>query len=179
MEYDKKLDSMIPSGFIASIIEIQQPRSNYQISNFVINQHETDEQRYLQCLREIQSIYYTIKQVSIEMKKSEIKIKRLRETEDEIDRLEAELIELGLEQTRVVGVGAFRELDHLLKIYNSFEKKYTREEVENAEPKYWEKRLNRQAEMDSLSAKLGISAGNLDSLRQIGAFVPQIEEKSS
>lgn len=179
MEYDNKLSQMIPEGFISSIVDVQQPRSNYQLSNFVVNQHETDEQRYLQCLREIKSIYYTIKQVSIDMQKSEIKIKRLRKTGDEIDALEADSLELGLEETRIVGVGAFRELEHLLKIYNSFPTKYTREQIEQSEPVYWEKRLNRQAELDSLSSRVGISAGNLDALRQIGALTPRIEENAS
>jgi hypothetical protein len=179
MDYDKKLDEIIPSGFMSSIVEIQQPRSNYQIYNFVVNQHDTEQQRYLQCLREIQSLYYTIKRVSLDMQKTEIKIKRLRETEDEIDKLDADILELGLEETRVVGLGSFRELEFLLNLYNSFEKKYTRQEVEDSEPEYWQKRLNRQAEMDSASARLGISAGNLEALRQIGLLGRQIEEKTS
>ena len=53
-----------------------------------------------------------------DMKINEIKVQRLRETKDEIDELEAQKLELGLEQTRLVGIGAFRELDHFVEIWN-------------------------------------------------------------
>ena len=127
---------------LLAMAEIQQARSNFQLEKFVVNQHDTDEMRYVQTVIELQQLYYTIKTVSLEMKKTEIEINRLRETEDEIDELDAQIKELGLEQTRLVGIGAFRELDQLLNIYNSFEHKYTREEIEAAQPEYWNKRLS-------------------------------------
>jgi len=128
---------------VATFTEVHQPRSNFQLQHFVIGQHDTDEMRYYQCVTEIQALYYTIKEVSLSLKIAEIEITRLRETGDAIDELNAQIKELGMEQTRVVGVGAFRELEILLDMMRSYPI-YTREEIEAGQPKYWEKRLNRQ-----------------------------------
>ena len=154
---------------LLAMAEVQQARSNFQIEKFVVNQHDTDEMRYQQTVIELQQLYYTIKTVSLEMKKTEIEINKLRATGDEIDELDAQIKELGLEQTRLVGIGAFRELDQLLKIYNSFEHKFTREEIEAAQPDYWNKRLSRQATLEAIGGTQA-QAAHLDSLRQIGAI---------
>jgi hypothetical protein len=154
---------------LLAMAEIQQSRSNFQLEKFVVNQHDTEEMRYMQTIIELQQLYYTIKTVSLEMKKTEIEIARLRGTGDEVDEIDAQIKELGLEQTRLVGIGAFRELDTLLAIYNSFEHKYTREEIEAAQPDYWNKRLNRQATLEAIGGTQA-QAAHLDSLRQIGAI---------
>ena len=154
---------------LLAIAEVQQSRSNFQLEKFVVNQHETEEMRYFQCLLELQQLYYTIKTVSLELKKIEIEISRLRQTGDEIDEIDAQLKELGLEQTRLVGIGAFRELDKLLKIFNSFEHKYTRDEIEAGQSDYWSKRLSRQATLEVIGGS-SAQAAHLDSLRQIGAL---------
>lgn len=152
---------------LEAIAEIQQPRSDFQLEHFVVGQHDTEEMQYYQCLIELQSLYYTIRMVSLELKKAEVEIARLRATGDEIDELDAQIKEIGLEQTRVVAVGSFRELDKLLKIYNSFPKKFSRSEIEQAQPDYWKKRLTRQATLESVGGTQAV-ASNLDSLRQIG-----------
>jgi hypothetical protein len=154
---------------LLAMAEIQQSRSNFQIEKFVVNQHDTDEMRYVQTVIELQQLYYTIKTVSLEMKKTEIEIKKLRKSKNEVDEIDAQIKELGLEQTRLVGIGAFRELDQLLKIYNSFEHKYTRAEIEEAQPEYWNKRLSRQATLEAIGGTQA-QAAHLDSLRQIGAL---------
>ena len=154
---------------LLAMAEIQQSRSNFQLEKFVVNQHETPEMQYLQTLIELQRLYYTIRSVSLDMKKAEIEISRKRATGDEVDEIEAQMKELNLEQTRVVGIGAFRELEKLLSIYDSFEHKYTREEIEAAQPEYWNKRLHRQATLEAIGGSQA-QAGHLDSLRQIGAL---------
>lgn len=161
-------DKYTPDVLLA-MAEVQQARSNFQLEKFVINQHDTEEMRYFQTIIELQSLYYTIKTVSLEMKKKEIEIARLRATGDEIDEIDAQIKELGLEQTRLIGIGSFRELDRLLQIYNSFPHKYTREEIEALQPEYWNKRLNRQATLEAIGGSQA-QAAHLDSLRQIGAL---------
>ena len=151
--------------------EIQQPRSPFQIQKFVINQHATTEMQYYQCVTEIQALYYTIKTVTLDMKIEELKIARLRKTGDAINELEAQKIELGLEQTRLVGIGAFRELDTLLNIFETFPKKFTRQEIDEAQPDYWGKRLEKQATLQALAGSQA-GAAHLDALSQIGAFTP-------
>jgi hypothetical protein len=169
MELLPDINEKFTPDVLLSMAEIQQSRSNFQLEKFVVNQHDTDEMRYQQTLLELQQLYYTIKTVSLEMKKSEIEINKLRATGDEIDELDAQIKELGLEQTRLVGIGAFRELDTLMNIYNSFEHKYTRQEIEEAQPEYWNKRLSRQATLEAIGGTQAQSA-HLDALRQIGAI---------
>jgi anion-transporting ArsA/GET3 family ATPase len=169
MELLPEITEKFTPDLLLAMAEIQQSRSDFQLQKFVVNQHDTEEMRYLQTVIELQQLYYTIKTVSLEMKKTEVEIKRLRETEDEIDEIDAQLKELGLEQTRLVGIGAFRELDSLMAIYNSFEHKYTRAEIEAAQPDYWNKRLSRQATLEAIGGTQA-QAAHLDSLRQIGAL---------
>jgi hypothetical protein len=169
MELLPDITEKFTPDILLAMAEIQQSRSDFQIEKFVVNQHDTDEMRYQQTVIELQQLYYTIKSVSLEMKKTEIEINRLRATGDEVDEIDAQIKELGLEQTRLVGIGAFRELDMFMNIYNSFEHKYTRAEIEAAQPDYWNKRLSRQATLEAIGGTQA-QAAHLDSLRQIGAL---------
>jgi hypothetical protein len=169
LEEFKNFESKFPSELLSAIAESQQGRSNFQLQKFVVGQHETKEMQYIQTLNELQNLYYTLKRVSLEIKKSEIEIERKRATGDEIDEIDAQLQELSLEQTRLMGIGSFRELEELLSIFNSFEHKYTREEIEAAQPDYWNKRLQRQAILESIGGSQA-QASHLDALRQIGAI---------
>jgi len=128
---------------VATFAEVHQPRSAFQLMNFVVGQHDTEEMQYYQCVTEIQSLYYTIKEVTLNNKITEIEIERLRATNDPIDELNAQIKELGLEQTLVVAVGAFRELEVLLAIKASYPA-YTRKKIEAGQHEYWNLRLNRQ-----------------------------------
>jgi hypothetical protein len=51
----------------------------------------------------------------------------------------------------------------------SFEHRYTYEELEILQPEYWNKRLNRQSILESIGGS-SAQASHLDSLRQIGAL---------
>jgi hypothetical protein len=63
-------------------------------------------------------------------------------------------------------LGALREFESLYKIWQSFPKKYTRQEIDAAQPDYWKLRLERQAQQD-LQATGRIGVGNSEALRQI------------
>jgi len=128
---------------VALFAEVHQPRSEFQLEKFVLNQHDTDEMRYYQCVTELQSLYYTIKEVSLQVQKTEIEIERLRVTGDPIDEIDAQIKELGLEQTRVVATGAIREFEILLKLLKQFPA-YTRQDIEMGQSRYWELRLEKQ-----------------------------------
>lgn len=165
--FSTDIEKYIKSDILFDIAEIQKPRSFFQLKNFVVGQHDTEEMRYYQTLLEIQSLYYTIREVGLQIKKTEIEINRLRSTGDEIDEIDAQIKELGLEQTRMVSIGAFRELEDLIKIYNSFSKRYTREDIEKYQQDYWSKRINRQLVLESAAGSSG-AYSHLDSLRQMG-----------
>lgn len=158
---------------VATFAEINQPRSRFQLEKFVVGQHDTPEMQYQQCVLEIQQLYYTIKSAGIELKKTEIEINRLRATGDEIDELSAQIKELSIEQTRVVAVGAFRELNTLLDILKRYPV-YKREDIEVNQPDYWNRRLNRQTTLENIGGSQA-QASHLEALRQIGAleFTPE------
>lgn len=137
------LNAYITPNIVNTFSDIQQSRSRFQLENFVVNAHPTPEMQYHQIVIEIQSLYYTIKEVSLQLQKTEIEIERLRNTGDPIDELEAQIKELGIEQTRVVGVGAFRELEILLDLKSNYPE-YTRNDIEHGQAEYWKLRLTEQ-----------------------------------
>lgn len=151
---------------ISTFAEINQSRSEYQIDKFVLGQHDTQEMRYYQCVLELQGLYYGIKQTSLSIKKVELEINQLRESGNKIDEIEAQIKELGLEQTRSASIGALREFEILLKKFNE-SPKYTRQQIDEAQPEYWERRLTRQYELASATTTAS-QAAHLDALIQIG-----------
>jgi hypothetical protein len=153
---------------VSRFAEVQQSRSAFQIEKFVVGQHDTPEMQYYQCVLEIQSLYYTIKEVILEMEIAELEITKLRTSQDPIDELKAQIKELGLEKTKVVGVGAFRELEILLSILNNYPR-YSREDIEIAQPTYWNNRLERQATAQAIGGSQH-AASNIEALMQIGAI---------
>lgn len=161
-----------------AIAEIQQPRSRFQLERFVLGQHPSPEMQYYQTCIELQDIIYKYKLAKINLQKLEIKIARLRETGDEIDELKAQELELGLEQTRIAMVGAERELAHLTHIFNSFEHKYTREEIEAAQPDYWRARLTNNARA-MLIGGASVNPAHIESMQQAGVldeFIIEVAE---
>jgi len=150
-----------------AIAEIQQPRSAFQIERFVIGQHATPEMQYYQTLLELQDAIYKYRLAEIQIKKSELKIADLRESGTEIDELEAQEIELSLEQTQIAIIGAGRELESLIAIYDSFEHKFSRAEIEAAQPEYWKARLINNANAQ-LMAGQGVNPAHIESMKQAG-----------
>jgi hypothetical protein len=163
--------------------EIQRSRSRFQLEHFVAGQHDTDEQQYRQVLLEIQSLIFSIKNARLKIKKGELEVAKLRSNNDEIDNVEAEIMELGLEQSLLVLSGAEKELADLVDMWEQFPHKYTAEELEKLQPVYWEARLMRQAQLEALGSNGKIGWGALDALRQIGKLsideeITDLERKS-
>jgi hypothetical protein len=161
-----EITSLFTPDIVELFAEISQSRSDYQLEKFVVNQHDTDEMRYVQTLLEVQQIYYTVKYLSLETKKNQIKIDRLKATGDEIDAIDAEQIELGMEQSKLAALGTLRELETLLSILKKFPR-YTRTDIEAGQADYWLKRMNRQIETDQMGGRPSIAA-HLNSLIQMG-----------
>jgi predicted transcriptional regulator len=161
-----------------AIAEVQQPRSRFQLESFVLGQHATPEMRYYQTVIELQDMIYKYKLAQIAVKKSEVKIAKLRATGDELDELKSQELELGLVQTRFTMLGAERELGHLVDIWNTFDKKYTREEIEAAQPDYWQARLTNNAKA-MLMGGSGVNAAHIEAMEQAGvleSFVAEVEK---
>ena len=161
-----------------AILEVQQPRSRFQLERFVLGQHAIPEMKYYQTVIELQDAIYKYKLAQIAVQKSELKITRLRATKDELDELKAQEIELGLAQTRVTMLGAEREMKHLVEIFNSFERKFTRAEIETAQPEYWQARLTNNAKA-MLMGGSGVNAAHIEAMEQAGVldkFVLEVEK---
>ena len=159
-----------------AIEEIQQPRSRYQLIHFVLGQHDTPEMQFYQLMMELQDMGYKLRMARLGVKKLEIEIARLLETGDELDAIEAEEKQVNLEQTMIVMRGAEREVAVLEDIFNSCQH-YTRDEIEHAQPEYWEKRLTRQTNLQIMSG--GVQGAQLDSMRQIGLLDELVEAREA
>lgn len=161
-----------------AIAEVQQPRSRFQLERFVLGQHATPEMQYYQTCIELQDAIYKYKLAQINVKKSELKIARLRSTADELDELKAQEIELGLTQTSITMLGAEREMKHLIEIWDSFSHKYTRDEIEAAQPDYWQARLTNNAKA-MLMGGASVNAAHIEAMEQAGvldSFVAEVEK---
>lgn len=161
-----------------AIAEVQQPRSRFQLERFVLGQHATPEMQYYQVCLELQDLLHKYKLAEINAKKTELKVDRLRSTGDELDELEAQEIELGQAQTRLAVIGAQRELAHLIDIWESFEHKYTRAEIEAAQPDYWQARLTNNAKAMLMGGQ-SVNAAHIEAMEQAGVldnFVAEVEQ---
>ena len=157
-----------------AIEAVQQPRSRYQMEHFVLGQHDTIEMQFYQLCVELQNLRHKIREAKISNKKLEVEIRRLLETGDEIDALDAEMKQAGLEETKIVMLGAEREVAILMDIFESIPH-FTRDEIEHAEPEYWKARLTRQTNLQIMSGN--VSWGQLDSMRQVGLLDQMVEER--
>jgi hypothetical protein len=159
-----------------AIAEIQQPRSRYQLIHFVLGQHDTPEMQFYQLMLELQDMGHKLRMAEIGVRKAEIEIARLLETGDELDALEAEEAQVGLEQTLIVMKGAQREIAILEDIFNTCQH-YTRDEIEHAQPEYWHARLTRQTNLQMMSGN--VQWAQLDSMRQIGLLDDLVEAREA
>ena len=149
----------------AAIAEIQQPRSRFQLVHFVLGQHDTPEMRFYQLCLELQDMGHKLRIAQLGVRKAEIEIRRLVETGDELDAIEAEEKQVGLDHTRIVMRGAEREIAILTDLFDE-STHYTRAEIEHAQPEYWQARLTRQTNLQLMAG--GVQWAQLDSLRQAG-----------
>ncbi len=157
-----------------AIAEVQQPRSRYQLVHFVIGQHDTAEMRFYQLCLELQDMGYKLRMAQLGVRKARVEVARLVATGDELDALVAEEKQIGLEQTEIVMRGAERELAILTDLFDESQK-FTRDEIEHAQPEYWQKRLTRQTNLQIMSG--GVQWAQLDSLRQAGLLDELIAER--
>lgn len=152
-----------------AIVEVQQSRSNFQLEKFVLGQHLTPEMQYYQLLLEIQDLNFKHKNALIEVAILEKKILKLEASTDEIKLLKAKQRKLALDQLKLAIFGTERELAHLLSIWESFEHKYTRQEIEAAQPEYWRARLSANANA-MIMGGAGVNPAHLEAMEQAGVL---------
>lgn len=167
----KKVDEELIHAFK----EIQQPRTPYELKHFVLNQHDTDERRYAQCVLELQIKYNNLRRAKINFEKIKVEIRELNKDKGITSKYDAELKGIDKEEMQLAVIGAIREFETLYELWQSFPVQYTRKEINEAEERYWTKRATRQTNLDLLATGR-ISVGNADMLRQMGkGVIPELD----
>ena len=175
----KELDS-VSAEIHSAFHEIQMPRSPFQLEHFVVGQHLTEPMQYFQVVIELQHKYHAIKRGLVTKARAEREIRKLAKTRwywpfaSEFRCEELVLKKLESEQHNLALLGAVREADVLLKMWKSFGKKFTREEINADQKEYWGERLRRQAEQDLISTG-AVGVGNQDAIRQAGIEPPSCD----
>ena len=148
---------------------IQMARTPEVLRKFVIGAQAMDHpaQGWAQCVLELQIKYDDIRRAKINAELIELEIADLETTGDAKSLLNAKLKRIDLEAQDRAMLGAVREFQSLYTIYQSFDKRYTRDELNTSQVEYWQNRLTRQALQEQQSRQLGIGAGNLEALREI------------
>jgi hypothetical protein len=137
---------------------INQGRTDFQLHNFVIGQHDTDSRRFMQCVMELQAKTFNLRRQLIQKRKLLKKIDNTVDLDDkELFKIDHEELELSLE-------GQVREWNTLYAIFKEMPK-FTHEQIQEAEEEYWQLRLARQAQED-ICATGRISIGNVDAMWQ-------------
>jgi hypothetical protein len=75
-------------------------------------------------------------------------------------------------------IGAEREIAHLANIWQSFETKFSREEIESAQPDYWKARLTGNAKA-MLIGGVSVNPAHIESMQQAGIldeFVSEVQQ---
>jgi len=133
--------------------EIQMPRTPFVLEELVVNTKFTDEQRYAQCVLEMSIAYDNLRLTQIDMSLKQLEIDEL-DDKVEKQRLEKLKKQVELEQTQRAVLGAEREFAYLFNLRRKFEKHYTRDELNNAQPLEYKMRLETQALQDIQSRHL-------------------------
>lgn len=182
MDLPEEIKSLMTGSFVSNFTkamsEIQMCRTPYVLKNFVVGQHCTEGQRYAQCVLEMQIKYDNIRRAILGREKIELE-KKLIDEKAAILRvngnlnmsrqkeIEGELKKIDIEEQDRAMLGAVREFAALHAIFMKFSKHYTREELDEEQTVYWQKRLTHQADLDILSYGR-VQVGNADALHQIG-----------
>jgi hypothetical protein len=130
---------------------------------------------YQLCL-ELQDMGYKLRKAQIGVRKGEVEIERLLATGDELDALEAEDKQVDLDQTRIVMLGAEREIAILTDLFDGSQH-YTRDEIEHAQPEYWKARLTRQTNLQVLAGS--VQWAQLDAMRQAGLLDELVADREA
>lgn len=158
---EKDQAEKVNKQFVEALEACCQGRSNYQLEKLVVGTHDTPQRQFMQCVEEMRQKKSNIKRSELQLMKLE---KRLKVETDEIEK---ELIKCDLEDQEYSLKAQQRELGHLTAIFMAMPK-FTYEQLQTEEERYWTLRINRQSAHDQIQRATGISPGNLDALHQMG-----------
>lgn len=166
----------------ADIDAIQQPRSDFALMHFVVGAHDMPGRQRMQAVLELQIKMFNIRRAQLDerrllaekKKQSKIVLENPETYEGEMAQIETERIEVDLAELRLARLGAIREANCLLAILEKLPK-YSYEQLQAEEGRYWVARLGRQALLDMRTTGT-VSQGNIDAIQQM--FNPIGTEKN-
>jgi hypothetical protein len=173
-KYLKEEDLQLPeisNELLTARKEISMSRTEFALKNFVVFEKDSLAQAYLQTVLEAGVKHRNMQHALIDREIAKEKIKLLKEKGGKLNLLRAKKKEIDLEESELSFLSAKREYDVLCKIFDQFEKHYTREEIDADQAEYWRQRLYRQSALDYM-ADGRIGKGNLDALRQAQLKIP-------
>jgi hypothetical protein len=154
---------------------IKQSRSKYQIEKFVIGQHHSPEMQYYQLCLEVESVFNSIAETELRIRKVKAEAEELKATGKESDAIEAEIKLLSIENLEAHLIGSKRELAIFEELFEQYPE-YTREDIEEAQQEYWETRLTRVAQLQMLSRQGGVDWAQLEAVWQAGIMEKALVE---
>lgn len=154
--------------------------SVYQIQNFTAGK-ETPERRYRNCLLQIDQKQRALKECEFRRKRLDIDIAEIKEKMLGAEKFEKQRLEIDLEEKQfgldyeikliedcIIEIAAYKAI---LKDLPEF----TREDFEQAEQEYWEKRLLNDARREVTSTGT-VSPQTIESLENIGFNIGRNKE---
>lgn len=153
-----------------------QGRTDFQLRHFVVGQHDTPERAWMQAVLEMSTLRNNIDRALIERERIELDLADaddiISESVGSRERRRAELDKLEIEIKQRENerglLNYVRQFTTLAKIWVELGR-FTHDQVQAAEPVYWQLRLSRQAALDVFERHgPGIGKGNTDALRQAG-----------
>jgi ketol-acid reductoisomerase len=157
-----------------AILEIKQSRSKYQLEKFAIGQHHSPEMQYYQLLLEMETLYEALEENGLRVEKLLAEAEELRETGKKSDAIEAIMKERAAERIEQSAIGAKRELAFMEELFEKYPK-FTREQIEAAQPDYWRERLIRTAQFQALSGS--VTWAQVEAIWQAGVL-PELLDSS-
>jgi len=155
----KKISKQLLEEMEQAFDEIQQPRTPYVLRDLVVNTKHTDQQAYAQCVLEMNIARDNLLLAEISVKDKLIEMQQIEnEIKQEKDKLKKKRLELDIQkkevelsQTRRAQLGASREFTYLFNMWRKRGKRYTREDLNLAQPEEYHKRLTIQAQHDIIA----------------------------
>jgi len=156
-----------------AIAEVQQPRSRYMLEHLTLGAHDTAEMRFYYCVIELDAKLYAYKLATINKRRQEREMARLKDSDEPDGDLDLEEAELNYEHFLGVMAGAERELRDLLDIYEAMEH-FSRAQIDANQQDYWEARMTRQTQMQIMAG--GVEWSQLDAMRKVGRLDAMVAE---
>ena len=146
----KKVSNKLIREMNIAFREIQQPRTPYTLKDLIVDTKFTDEQKYAQCVLEMNIAYNNLRTANCDYELKQIEIKELK-GKDRKTQLEKIKKEIELEQLELAMLGAEREFTFLFNLWQKRPKRYTRDELNNAQPEEYRMMLLTQAKHDMVA----------------------------